>query len=369
MIALSLLVLACTDNPDAEDPTSDPQADYDPTVVGPHAVGTLEDALVGRTGVELAAQVWFPAVEEDDGTARRYLYDDILEGSALDTSTPACDAPLPVVVFSHGSGAIRFQSIFFTERLASHGWLVVAPDHTGNTFFDDSLNIGEMVLRRPADVSDTYDWLLGRVADPDDALYGCANPDAGFAMTGHSFGAWTTLAITGATIAVEAAEQACGEVDASVCDTLETWKAEHPGEELIDLSDPRAWAGVPMTPAGASLFADGLAEIAGPTLVFGGTLDTVTPYDTESVPIYEGLGASTRGLAGVTDAGHLSFSNICDLYPVADECGDGYLPVEDVQRIVNETAVPFLELARGQSAAAEYLPPDEAALIWSWEEP
>ena len=43
--------------------------------------------------------------------------------------------------------------------------------------------------------------------------------------------------------------------------------------------------------------------------------------------------------------------------------------VEDVQRIVNETAVPFLELARGQSAAAEYLPPDEAALIWSWEEP
>ena len=48
---------------------------------------------------------------------------------ALEAATPACDAARSVIVFSHGYSGIRFQSVFFTEWMASHGYLVVAPDH------------------------------------------------------------------------------------------------------------------------------------------------------------------------------------------------------------------------------------------------
>lgn len=367
MITLSLLFLACQGEPESGDPSEDSAAPYDPSIAGAHAVGTYEDALTSSDDVELALQVWYPAQEADDGTASRYRYDGLLDGSALEHSTPACDAPLPVVVFSHGSGGIRFQSIFYTERLATHGYLVVAPDHTGNTFYDNDASTGEMVLRRPQDVMDTFDWLVAESADPSSAIAGCVDPSAGYAITGHSFGGYTSLAVAGATLDVAAAEAFCADLDDSVCDVVDAWKAEHPGETVVELGDERVWASVPMTPAGASLFAAGLAEISVPTLVFGGTLDDTTPYDTESIPIYEGLVSLPRGLAGLEGAGHLSFSDICEIYAAAAECGDGFLPVEDVQRIVNETAVPFLELARGESRAAEFLPPDEAALLWTWE--
>ena len=46
------------------------------------------------------------------------------------------DGPYPLVVFSHGAYGVRFQSVFFTAYLASHGYVVVAPDHPDNCLFD-----------------------------------------------------------------------------------------------------------------------------------------------------------------------------------------------------------------------------------------
>ena len=45
---------------------------------------------------------------------------------------PAAGAKWPLVVFSHGSGAFRASYIYLTEFLASHGFVVMACDHTGN---------------------------------------------------------------------------------------------------------------------------------------------------------------------------------------------------------------------------------------------
>ena len=54
---------------------------------------------------------------------------------------------------------MRWQSPFLVEYLASHGFVVVAPDHTGNTIFDyDSGRMPE-VARRPHDIIDAADWL------------------------------------------------------------------------------------------------------------------------------------------------------------------------------------------------------------------
>lgn len=41
------------------------------------------------------------------------------------------EGPLGVVTFDHGRGGFAAQNTFLAEELASHGWLVVAPEHPG----------------------------------------------------------------------------------------------------------------------------------------------------------------------------------------------------------------------------------------------
>jgi hypothetical protein len=43
-----------------------------------------------------------------------------------------CAAPWPLVLFSHGSGAFRASYVYWTEFLASHGFVVAACDHLGS---------------------------------------------------------------------------------------------------------------------------------------------------------------------------------------------------------------------------------------------
>ena len=54
--------------------------------------------------------------------------------AALRDAAPADLSPCPLVVFSHGNSGLRRQSTFLTTHLASWGFVVAAPDHTGNTF-------------------------------------------------------------------------------------------------------------------------------------------------------------------------------------------------------------------------------------------
>ena len=71
--------------------------------------------------------------------------------------------------------------------LATHGFVVVAMDHIYNTFRDlDREKFLEHVLQRPRDVRDTFDWLISKSLDPDHALSGCIQPNAGYAVMGHS---------------------------------------------------------------------------------------------------------------------------------------------------------------------------------------
>jgi len=45
------------------------------------------------------------------------------------------DAPFPVVVMTHGDAGSRYNMSTACEYLASHGYIVVAPEHTGNSPF------------------------------------------------------------------------------------------------------------------------------------------------------------------------------------------------------------------------------------------
>src|SRR5262249_1352094 len=120
----------------ARPPDTAPPALQDPNAPGPWKVGVhtvqLTDPARNRT---FATDVWYPIdPSTTDGKPNEYKLESLFGTLASIASPARRDAtPLagtfPLVLFSHGFGGIRFQSYFVTERLASHGFVVVAPDH------------------------------------------------------------------------------------------------------------------------------------------------------------------------------------------------------------------------------------------------
>ncbi len=54
-------------------------------------------------------------------------------GSFIDAPLADTGAPLPVIVMSHGDAGSRYNMETVVEYLAAHGYVVIAPEHTGNS--------------------------------------------------------------------------------------------------------------------------------------------------------------------------------------------------------------------------------------------
>ncbi|MFZ5475309.1 MAG: alpha/beta hydrolase family protein [Myxococcota bacterium] len=351
------LLLACVEEPpEAEAPS----AWYAPDAAGPWIAGTEDDVFAGPGDATQPVQVWFPASEAGDDP---YAYGDgLLEGTAREDAVPDCAEARPVLVFSHGNGAMGWQSIFLTEHLATHGWVVVAPDHVGNTIWDSGAPLGDMALRRPLDVAAAFDWLAE--TDADGLLAGCVDPDAGYAVAGHSFGGYTTVAVAGATLDAGASAAWCAEHDDWLCEEFADAMTAA-GETAVSLGDPRAWAAVPMAPAGHEVLVGGLADVAIPMLVLGGSLDTMTPVATQAGAIYGGLAVAPRALGTVDGAGHFAFSDACAIVSTYEDCHPPYRPDAETHPVISTAVTAFLRWVAGDTDAAAWLPdPDEEILAW-----
>ncbi|MCB9778898.1 MAG: alpha/beta fold hydrolase [Alphaproteobacteria bacterium] len=340
------------------------EAFADPSLPGAFVPATAEDALVGSWGTELTAQIWYPAASDDTGD--RHAYDDLVEGGAVDGGAAACDGPRPVVVFSHGNGGVRWQSFFLTEHLASHGFVVIAPDHAGNTLFepDGTRPSAELTFRRPVDVADSFDHLVARSQDPDDVLAGCVDPDAGYAVVGHSYGGYTALAVAGVTVDTDQVAAFCAEHGGWLCGEVAEWAAEHPDQTVWPLGDPRAWASVPLAPAAYETLQGGLSGIGIPVLVQAGTRDSLTPWEGTVEPIYEGLQTTPRAAAIIEDAGHYTFSDVCQIVPVYEDCEPPFLDPEEAHPVIATLTLAWLQQARGFDDAAAWLPGDLSGVDW-----
>ncbi len=349
---LGFLVAGCTSDP-ADSDAVDPNP---PDAVGPYAVGTLVTEVSGPDGLTLPLQVWFPASETEGSP---YAYMGLLEGTAYETATPSCETTHPVVVFSHGNQAFRYVAFSIMERLASHGFVVIAPDHLRNTLFDWEEDYWHgIILRRPLDVSASFDGFLEiAAAGP---LNGCVDPEAGYLMMGGSMGGNTAFAIAGAPFDIEALLADCEEQTTEGCDEVRAWAEAHPGEVTLDESDPRATSVLAITPAWPWVFGDdGLSTIQAPSLVLGGSIDTRTPWDTMVYPSYQALTAP-KWLIGVEGAGHYSFSDFCPvLGPSYNGCGEDARPVEEVLVIARTVAVAWARLQTGDVDMEPWLSPDD----------
>lgn len=123
-----------------------------PAPTGPYPVGTRilcltdasrADATFPGGHRELMVQVWYPAAGRDQPLAsyRRWKettmlssYDAFLKThSHLNAAISRRGSPFPVLLFNPAWGGERTQNTYETEDLASHGYIVIAIDHTHNS--------------------------------------------------------------------------------------------------------------------------------------------------------------------------------------------------------------------------------------------
>jgi hypothetical protein len=336
-----------------------------PDVPGPYSVGvrTLR-RYSGELSKWIDFRVWYPAVDPPSGsTPVTYLL--VMRGHAYeDLAVHPAAAPYPLVLFSHGNKGINFQSYTFTEHLAGHGFFVAAPDHTGNTIFDNpsDAEMAQIALERPADVAFVYDQVAAAAGDPFDPFFAAVD-ELSVGVSGHSFGGYTALVLSGGTVDVDAARVRCeeGTLADVFCPYIPYWPAGTVMERPVRMG--LIQAGLALAPGGYAAFGDeGLAAVAIPMMIFGGTLDEWTPLEYEIRPIYDALGSPSWKIE-IDQAGHMSFTDICRipgsmLIPdLADMCDPAvYIDLDRAFYITNAFATAFFRYhLRGEEAMEVYL--------------
>jgi len=273
---------ACTATPEPLMLPQDAAETGVPVGVQTHTVGSL------------TVEVWYPAAEIHRGAASStidigsYLPDSVKEVlgtpelppittiAVRDAEMRVPETPYPVVLFSHGFGGVRVQSNDITTHLASRGYIVAATEHAGRSIYDllpcmfspplEGCNLSGMGGddSGPGDMQQIVDWLQAENENKDSLFFETLDINA-LGVMGHSAGGGSTAA-------------------------------------LVD-ADPRFKAAIPMGGTGA-------ISRDVPTLVMEGSCDAIVESDSIQAQ-YEAM--PNAALATFRGAGHLAFSDLCDL--------------------------------------------------------
>jgi predicted dienelactone hydrolase len=187
---------------------------YDPFARGTAPVGVRGHELTDETrgGRRIPLELWYPAAPAHRGEDLAEATQDrfaIAPGvpearqRAVRDAAPA-EGPFPLVVYFHGATGHRREASELCTHLASHGYLVAAPDFTGNTMGDMLADLAAAGAGTPrlaptdrsaADRPLDAKLVIDRVLEGADAELAARVDTERIGATGISFGGWTTLAL------------------------------------------------------------------------------------------------------------------------------------------------------------------------------
>jgi dienelactone hydrolase len=279
---------------------------------GPYAPGFRELRIVKPSANDPAEErvldvvVWYPATP---GAGPIDSESRAVRDAPLDLS----GGPHPLLVFSHGSCGFPRQSLFLTPWLATHGFVVVAPPHPGNTLFEfpgcrEAGSLAASFVERPEDVSHTLDRMLEADRDPASPFFGAID-EGRLGMSGHSFGGLTTY--------------------------------------LVLARDDRFSVAMPL----AAATTEGSA-LDVPSLTMLGEIDSVV--DNDGIRAAWARSDEPKLMVGVEDAGHYAFSDGC--FPSADCAPPATLTQDEAHERVKRWVLPFLQVyLAGDESFAPFL--------------
>ena len=152
--------------------------------------------------------VWYPAAASEQPMAYSRSTGGFMGSVAKDAPPSACPR-VPLVLFSHGLGGCALQTLFLTEELARHGYVVAAPDHKDGVcaIGSDEHNFGNM--RTDESFLEPERWSershrdrlhdLRTVIDlvANDQQLGAAVDVQRIGLIGHSLGGYTAIGMAG----------------------------------------------------------------------------------------------------------------------------------------------------------------------------
>lgn len=222
----------------------------------------------------IGVNLWYPTLDTS-GERPRYLgLFREREAVFVDASVAPSiyeDGKFPVHLHSHGNQGYAAAEAPLLFHFVTHGWVIVAPDHTNNTSVDHKdPRPMPLYYSRPLDLRTALDAAAN--LEDGDPLAGKLVTDRVF-LSGHSFGGWTTWLGAGATFdAARVEEQCAGNIEAGGPGCTEA------DLEVFasDLSEPRAVAGLPTAGTlGENWSAtDGLKSAGIPMLMLTGDEDS-----------------------------------------------------------------------------------------------
>lgn len=303
---------------------------------GPHGVGT-RTLTMGADGSE-ELTMWYPGQTPSEGAkSMTYRYEikvvpslgansiATYKGLAISDAREDLSAgPYPLVILSPGYAIGSTTYGWLAEHLASHGLVVLSPEHDEYLFTAVS-ELWQSAITRPQVIPAVLDYVSREIV-AGGGFEGLIDGER-IAVIGHSYGGYTALAAGGARLHTAGFEARC----------QVTYERQDPGAWLCDallphIADMAQLAGLEAIPDGlwptradqrvdavvtmagdAYLFDQaGLAQLAIPVMAIGGTLDKDTPYMWGTHPTYEYASSPAKVRVTLNDAEHMVFAGPCE---------------------------------------------------------
>ncbi|MGQ9869702.1 alpha/beta hydrolase [Leptodesmis sp.] len=309
-------------------------------------------------GIATPSTPALPASARDLLKGRIYkvdIYTPLLEKAAAPRS-------LPVVVISHGLGSDRDSFAYLASHLASHGFVVLVPEHPGSdSKYMEALlqgNASEVsepgeFANRPLDITYLLNYLEEQSRT--NPTYQSFNLQQ-VGVIGQSFGGYTALALAGAAINFPELQASCTNLENTFNISLllqcRALQLQHSGQTRSDFRDPRIQAAIALNPiTSAVLGKTSLSAIQIPTMIVAGSSDTVTPALFEQVQPFTWLTTLDKYLVQIDPGTH--FSVIGDV-PAPNNSSNNSKPASSPNSSTTSLNIPPEVIGPDPAAAQRY---------------